>query len=305
MAATYMFLSPRVGLVGCFLLGQAPAHFPRHSFEAQYLLGFFIPTFSRCTRVSVYFSRFVCELKMSGSRDEEKRSLRRAFSDGRSGADDGSIHSFASSPTLTPSPFSPALEDDKGFLLLSPSSPGFDKNIPLFAAKQTHPQTRSWLQTPLAPKGITILILRILYFLLVPLLPSPLQALLPADPAKPRILRKIHATSYLDGLRGVAALIVLHSHFLTNWFYPLRSGYLNTESDTHLLQLPILRLLYAGRASVAVFSSSPASYYRINRSYSRGPRTTALYYKPSLPPSSVVVSDYGSRSCLEHSSQRY
>ncbi|KAH8775132.1 acyltransferase family-domain-containing protein [Hyaloscypha finlandica] len=95
--------------------------------------------------------------------------------------------------------------------------------------------------------------LRILYFLLVPLLPSPLQALLPADPAKPRILRKIHPTSYLDGLRGVAALIVLQSHFLTNWFYPLRSGYLNTESDTHLLQLPILRLLYAGRASVAVF----------------------------------------------------
>ena len=190
---------------------------------------------------------------MSGSRDEEKRSLRRAFSDGRSGAEDGSIHSLASSPTLTPSPFSPALEDDKGFPLLSPSCPGFGKNIPLFAAKQTRPQTRSWLQTPLAPKGITILMLRILYFLLVPLLPSPLQALLPADPAKPRILRKIHPTSYLDGLRGVAALIVLQSHFLTNWFYPLRSGYLNTESDTHLLQLPILRLLYAGRASVAVF----------------------------------------------------
>jgi len=156
--------------------------------------------------------------------------------------DDGeSIHSFASSSTLTPpTPLTPSIDEDEKFC-----PPGDE---PIFTA--TQPSQQSWLKTPLTPAGITTLFLRLLSAVTITLLPSPLQPLLTTQARTPR---KLHATSYLDGLRGVAALIVLHSHFLTNWFYPLRSGYLSSETDTYVLQLPILRLFYSGRASVSVF----------------------------------------------------
>ncbi|RDL36360.1 uncharacterized protein BP5553_05712 [Venustampulla echinocandica] len=67
------------------------------------------------------------------------------------------------------------------------------------------------------------------------------------------VKRKLYPTSYLDGLRGVAAFIVFIDHFTTNWFDPLRRGYGSTDEDHHLAQLPFIRLLFAGRASVAVF----------------------------------------------------
>lgn len=65
--------------------------------------------------------------------------------------------------------------------------------------------------------------------------------------------RKLYPTSYLDGLRGVAAFIVFIDHFATNWFEPLRRGYGSTEENHYLIQLPFVRLLFAGRSSVAVF----------------------------------------------------
>jgi len=64
---------------------------------------------------------------------------------------------------------------------------------------------------------------------------------------------KLYPTSYLDGLRGVAAFIVYIDHFAVNWFDPLRRGYGSTEDDYYIIQLPFIRLLYSGRASVAVF----------------------------------------------------
>jgi len=64
---------------------------------------------------------------------------------------------------------------------------------------------------------------------------------------------KLHPTSYLDGLRGVAAFIVFIDHFAVNWFDMLRRGYGSTPDDYYIIQLPIIRLLYSGRASVAIF----------------------------------------------------
>ena len=64
---------------------------------------------------------------------------------------------------------------------------------------------------------------------------------------------KTYPTSYLDGLRGVAAFIVYIDHFAVNWFDLLRRGYGSTYMDNYVIQLPIIRLFYSGRASVAVF----------------------------------------------------
>lgn len=91
-------------------------------------------------------------------------------------------------------------------------------------------------------------------------LPSVLVFLLPSfvanrfrsgSAAKPKI---IHPTSYLDGLRGVAAFIVYIYHFSIMWSFPdLETGYGSPESTDNFYQLPFIRLLFAGRASVLVF----------------------------------------------------
>jgi peptidoglycan/LPS O-acetylase OafA/YrhL len=173
---------------------------------------------------------------MEGMRGEEKRGLLRKESD----AD--SIRSFASSSTLAATPTSPIEDDDKPSFLLE------QDGEPSFCTTSLPPQPLPWRKTPLTFRGLTSLLLRLLLPVLLPLLPSFLH---PHDPSKPP--RRLHATSYLNGLRGVAALVVLHSHFLTNWFYPLRSGYLSSPENQYIMQLPILRLFYAGRASVAIF----------------------------------------------------
>jgi peptidoglycan/LPS O-acetylase OafA/YrhL len=54
-------------------------------------------------------------------------------------------------------------------------------------------------------------------------------------------------------LRGVAAFIVFIDHFMVHWFKNLKFGYGSSEENSFLLQLPIIRLLFSGRASVAVF----------------------------------------------------
>ncbi|KAH6678790.1 acyltransferase family-domain-containing protein [Plectosphaerella plurivora] len=60
-------------------------------------------------------------------------------------------------------------------------------------------------------------------------------------------------TAYLDGLRGVAALVVYFNHGGYPWFYRLKFGYGATEEDTLFLQLPIVRAMHSGRASIAIF----------------------------------------------------
>lgn len=66
--------------------------------------------------------------------------------------------------------------------------------------------------------------------------------------------RRLHPTSYLDGLRGVAAFIVYVYHFSLMWRYQdLEIGYWSPWSGHYWYQLPFVRLLVSGRASVTVF----------------------------------------------------
>jgi hypothetical protein len=159
-------------------------------------------------------------------------------------SDADSIHSFASSSTLTPAPTSPIDEDDKpSFLLEQDSEPGLCATPLRFHLNLYHGgKLHSHFEAIQHSSSVSF------SRFLIPLLHS---FLLHHDPLKPP--RRPHTTSYLDGFRGVAALIFLHSHFLKNWFSPLRSGYLSSPENQYIMQLPILLPLLRSRAHVAIF----------------------------------------------------
>ncbi|KAI2640988.1 hypothetical protein GGS21DRAFT_352175 [Xylaria nigripes] len=69
---------------------------------------------------------------------------------------------------------------------------------------------------------------------------------------------RLHATSYLDGLRGLAALIVCMCHYtetnhpnLTTWYGVIPNPALAVEPS--LIQLPFIRVTFSGRPVVHVF----------------------------------------------------
>lgn len=69
-------------------------------------------------------------------------------------------------------------------------------------------------------------------------------------------LAQRRSTAYLDGLRGVAAWAVFNYHFAHGTYARAmdRSYHsLPIENNTHFLQLPLMRLVYAAEASVAMF----------------------------------------------------
>ncbi|KUJ08494.1 uncharacterized protein LY89DRAFT_764630 [Mollisia scopiformis] len=60
-------------------------------------------------------------------------------------------------------------------------------------------------------------------------------------------------TEFMDGLRGIATVIVYANHFIVNWFPVLKHQYGQSPSDIFTLQLPIFRVFLSGGAAVAVF----------------------------------------------------
>lgn len=65
--------------------------------------------------------------------------------------------------------------------------------------------------------------------------------------------RRVHRTSALDGLRGVAALFVFFFHVLFSYQQFVEYGYGQSEQQTRLIQLPFVSLFYRGHAMVAIF----------------------------------------------------
>ena len=65
--------------------------------------------------------------------------------------------------------------------------------------------------------------------------------------------KPLHPTAYLDGLRGVAALVVYVFHFGYLWFPFLRDGYGAPGSDDSLWQITGVRVFHSGRGSVTLF----------------------------------------------------
>jgi hypothetical protein len=72
--------------------------------------------------------------------------------------------------------------------------------------------------------------------------------------------RKLRPTSYLDGLRGVAALFVVFNHYVAEYFPDWTYGYLSGDGseaqggkNDRLIQLPVVRVFYNGTFMVTIF----------------------------------------------------
>ncbi|KAF2153473.1 hypothetical protein K461DRAFT_140942 [Myriangium duriaei CBS 260.36] len=64
---------------------------------------------------------------------------------------------------------------------------------------------------------------------------------------------KLHSTSWMDGIRGLAAIAVFNLHFFYNFTHTVYWSYGTTDHDTHINQLPGVSLLFDGTCSVVVF----------------------------------------------------
>jgi len=64
--------------------------------------------------------------------------------------------------------------------------------------------------------------------------------------------QRLQPTAWLDGLRGIASLLVFIYHYIYAYYPQHEFGY-DGILHTNIIQLPILRLLYAGPAMVKVF----------------------------------------------------
>ncbi|KAI4152493.1 MAG: hypothetical protein L6R39_001799 [Caloplaca ligustica] len=73
----------------------------------------------------------------------------------------------------------------------------------------------------------------------------------PKSPPPPP--KTFYPTSWLDGLRGVAALFVFFHHASQIWLRGLRPGWGSGPDAHHIMQLPVLRIVFSGGAMVSVF----------------------------------------------------
>ncbi len=93
---------------------------------------------------------------------------------------------------------------------------------------------------------------RILRQMAFALLPSFVQRRLRPGLSKPH---RIHPTSYLDGLRGVASFIVFMGHYTEEnlgWYTEPYGAY-EDGAPSSLLQLPFVRVIYSARPMVHIF----------------------------------------------------
>lgn len=66
--------------------------------------------------------------------------------------------------------------------------------------------------------------------------------------------KKLHPTSYLDGLRGIASVAVFFCHYTEdNHPYLVPTYGLNKDNVSSWIQLPFLRIVYSGRPMVHIF----------------------------------------------------
>lgn len=86
------------------------------------------------------------------------------------------------------------------------------------------------------------------------LLPSFVADAIWPDHKSPLATHKLHPTSYLDGLRGLAAMIVFVCHYTEeNHQYLCPSYGLNVDGISSFVQLPFFRVIYSGRPMVHIF----------------------------------------------------
>jgi peptidoglycan/LPS O-acetylase OafA/YrhL len=78
------------------------------------------------------------------------------------------------------------------------------------------------------------------------------QTLLPSA-LKEHKSRQLHPTSWLDGLRGIAAFFVVLHHGSQQYYRSMRPGYGSSPEAVNIIGLPILRIIISGGAMVAVF----------------------------------------------------
>ena len=93
---------------------------------------------------------------------------------------------------------------------------------------------------------------RLLQRLAFSLVPSFIQRRLRPNHAKPQ---RIHPTSYLDGLRGVASFVVFMGHYTEEnlGWYTEPYGLYEDGAISSPLQLPLIRVLYSARPMVHIF----------------------------------------------------
>jgi peptidoglycan/LPS O-acetylase OafA/YrhL len=70
---------------------------------------------------------------------------------------------------------------------------------------------------------------------------------------KKPVSKNSHNLASLEGLRGVACLLVLNQHFSYNYSRAFLEGWNGKEGRRWIVQLPIIRLLCSGNAMVAIF----------------------------------------------------
>ncbi|CAN8100862.1 unnamed protein product [Discula destructiva] len=86
------------------------------------------------------------------------------------------------------------------------------------------------------------------------LLPSFVAHALWPDHKSPLTAHKLHPTSYLDGLRGLAAMIVFCCHYTEeNHPYLVPTYGWNADGISSFVQLPFFRIIYSGRPMVHIF----------------------------------------------------